>query len=165
MVSRKQKTGADDGSRKYSPTIRNKRARFDYHLLERFEAGIALVGTEVKSLRQGKANLEESFGRIVRGELYLLGCHISVYDHGNISNHEPTRSRKLLVHRREIQKIEVKLRQKGLTLVPVRIYFSRGKVKVEMALGKGKSLSDKRQKLKKEQADREVKQAMRRFDQ
>ena len=163
MAAGKKKAGSEDGSKKYSPTIRNKRARFDYHLLEKFEAGIVLVGTEVKSLRQGKANLEESFGRIVRGELYLLGCHIAVYDHGNISNHEPTRTRKLLVHRREIHKIEVKLRQKGLTLVPVRIYFSRGKAKVQMALGKGKSHGDKREKLKEVQSDRDVKRAMRRY--
>jgi len=150
-------------ARKFTPTIQNKKARYEYHLLEKFEAGIALVGTEVKSLRQGNANLQEAFARLRGGELFLLGCHIGTYEHGNIMNHEPLRPRKLLVHRRELKKIEIKLNQKGLTLVPLRIYFTRGLAKVEIALAKGKSHADKRQKLIKEQVTRDAQREMRKY--
>ena len=159
----KKKKSAGKGPGKYSPVIRNKKAGFHYQLLEKLEAGIALRGTEVKSLRQGKASLEEAYARIRGGELYLIGCHISEYDHGNIQNHEPARPRKLLVHRRELNKIESRLSQKGLTIVPMRIYFKQGLAKVEIALATGKTHADKRDKLKKQQMDRDASREMRRF--
>ena len=159
----KKKRQPEPPQGKFNPTIHNKKARFNFHLLEKLEAGIVLVGTEVKSLRQGKANLEEAFARIRDGELYLLGCHISVYDHGNIMNHDPLRPRKLLIHRRELHKIEVKLNQKGLTLVPLRIYFNRGLTKVEIALAHGKSHADKRQKLRNEQVLRDTQREIRKY--
>jgi len=145
------------------PRIVNKKAGFNFDLLEKLESGIVLLGTEVKSLRQGKASLEEAFCRIRAGELYLVGCNIAVYDHGNIMNHHPTRERKLLVHKRELQKIESKLSQKGLTMVPTRIYFSRGLAKVEIALARGKTYSDKRDKMKDRQMKRDVGREMNRY--
>ena len=160
-MSKKQKNKKDDKSTPHSPRINNKKARFNFHILEKLEAGMVLVGTEVKSLRQGKASLDEAFCRIRNGELYLIGCNIAKYDHGNISNHEPVTPRKLLVHRRELHKIEVKLNQKGLTLVPLRIFFnSRGFAKIEVALCQGKTFADKRQKLKTDQTNRDMKRAM-----
>ena len=164
MSKKKPEKSDDKGAKqgKYTPRIVNKKARFNYHLLEKLEAGIVLTGTEVKSLRQGKASLEEAFGRIRGGELYLLGCTISTYDHGTMTNHEPLRPRKLLVHRRELDKLEVKLSQKGLTLVPTKIYFTRGLAKVELALATGKSHGDKRQKMKQRDSDRDLQRAMRR---
>ena len=158
MSKKKSKTNPSAG--KFSPTITNKKARYNYHLLEKLEAGLALLGTEVKSLRQGKASLEEAYCRIRGGELYLIGCTISTYEHGNLANHEPLRPRKLLVHKRELAKIETKLAQKGLTLIPVRIYFNRGLAKVEIALAQGKTHKDKRDKLRDRQADREIRQAL-----
>ena len=161
-MSKKSKK-KEHGDSAYSPRIINKKARFNYHLIEKLEAGIVLEGTEVKSLRQGKASLDEAFCRIRGGELYLLGCNISLYDHGNIANHEPLRPRKLLIHRRELHKIEVKLNQKGLTLVPTRIYFTRGFAKVEIALAQGKTHADKRDKLKKQQISRDMDRSMRKW--
>jgi SsrA-binding protein len=158
MAIKKKKPAPSSG--KFSPTIANKKARFNFHLLEKLEAGIALLGTEVKSLRQGKASLDEAYCRIRSGELYLIGCTISIYEHGNLANHEPGRPRKLLVHKRELAKIETKLAQKGLTLIPVRIYFNRGLAKVEIALAQGKTHQDKRDKLRDRQADREIRQAI-----
>lgn len=140
----------------HSPSIKNKRARFDYHLIEKLEAGIELKGTEVKSLRNAKASLAEAFCRVRGAQLYLLNCNIAQYPHANLANHEPLRPRKLLVHRRELAKIEVKLNQKGLTLIPVKIYFTRGLAKVEIALAEGKTRFDKRQKLKDQQAQRDM---------
>ena len=160
-MSKKRKIEAESSS-PYRPTITNKKARFNYHLLEKLEAGIALVGTEVKSLREGKANLEESFCQIRDGELYLIGCTIAAYTHGNLVNHNPRRPRKLLVHRRELQKLETKVAQKGLTIVPLRIYFRRGLAKVEIAIGQGKTHGDKREKIKEREAGREMRQAMER---
>ncbi len=144
----------------YTPRIVNKKARFNYHVLEKLECGIVLAGTEVKSLRQGRVSMDESFCRIQDGELFLLGCNISPYDHGNIQNHTPVRPRKLLIHRKEIAKLESKALQKGLTIVPLRIYFTRGWVKLEIGVAKGKSTADKRDKLKKRQSERDVKRAM-----
>ncbi len=158
MTQKKKK--ADKSTRKFDPTITNKKARYDYHLLEKLEAGIALVGTEVKSLRQGLASLDEAFCRMRNGELFLVGCTIALYEHGNLANHEPTRTRKLLVHKRELNKIETKLVQKGLTLIPVRIYFNRGLAKVEIALARGKTQKDKRDKLRDRQAKRDIRQAL-----
>src|SRR6187397_3230523 len=122
----------------------NRRARHDYHLLERYEAGIALTGTEVKSLRAGRADLARAFADVREGEVWLVGAHIDEYAQGNIANHEPDRDRKLLLHRREIDSLLGKTRERGLTLVPTRIYFKNGKVKVEVALARGKEQRDKR---------------------
>jgi SsrA-binding protein len=134
----------------------NKRARRDYAIDETYEAGMVLVGTEVKALRQGKANLKDSYARIKDGEIFLVGSHISPYSHGNQFNHDPDRTRKLLMHRREIRKLYGKTRERGFTLVPVRMYFKGGKAKVEVGLGKGKKLYDKREVLKRRDMEREV---------
>ena len=158
----KKKHSTDQPRQKFSPSVVNKKARFDYQLLEKLEAGIVLMGSEVKSLRQGKATLNESYARIINGELFLLGCNIATYDHANTLNHNPTRTRKLLVHRREINKLQSKLVQKGLTLVPVRIYFSQGRAKVELALARGKTHFDKREKIKEREIKRDIRQALNR---
>src|SRR5215471_21107934 len=123
----------------------NRAASHNYFLLEKFEAGIALRGTEVKSIRAGRANLRDSYGLVQEGELWLLNAHISPYEHGSYSNHEALRTRKLLMHKDEIRKLIGKTQQKGLTLVPTRMYFKNGRVKVELALAKGKQLWDKRE--------------------
>src|SRR6201997_3175683 len=138
----------------------NRIASHNYFLLEKFEVGIALTGTEVKSVRGGLANLKDSYGLIKDGELWLLNAHIGPYEHGNIFNHEPTRTRKLLVHKDEIRKLVGKTNQRGLTLIPLRLYFKNGKVKVEMALAKGKQLWDKRETERRRTADREAREAM-----
>ncbi len=138
---------------------RNKRARFRYELLDKFEAGLALQGTEVKSLRNGKASLEESFAQPRGGELFLLNAHIPPYEQGNINNHEPTRPRKLLLHRREISKIIGRVQERGFTLVPTELYFRNGYAKVEIALARGKNVADKRHALKKREAEREMARA------
>jgi SsrA-binding protein len=141
--------------------ISNSKARFNYHILERFEAGISLMGTEVKSLRAGNASLDEAFARIDRGEMILYGCHIKPYEQGNTNNHEPLRPRKLLMHRSEIRRLLTKVTQRGQTLVPLRIYFnSRGLAKVELALAKGKTHGDKREDVKKREHQREMARAM-----
>lgn len=135
---------------------RNRKARFNYHILETFEAGMALVGTEVKSLRAGRCNLGDSYAEIQGGELFLKNLHISPYEQAAHGNHEPTRARKLLMHRRELRRLESKTQEKGLTLVPVSLYFKRGRAKCELALAKGKKLYDKRQ----DQADKDVRRKM-----
>ena len=141
--------------------IINSKARFNYHILERMEVGIALLGTEVKSLRAGNASLDEAFARIERGEMFLYGCHIKPYEKGNLNNHEPLWPRKLLLHRREIHRLWGKVTQRGQTLVPLKIYFNkRGLAKVELALAKGKTHGDKRQDLKKRDHEREMARAM-----
>ena len=127
----------------------NRKAHHDFHIEEKFEAGIALTGTEVKSLREGKANLKDSFARIRDGELFLTNAHISPYSCGNIYNHEPKRDRKLLMHKREIDRLYGKVRERGYTLVPLSMYFNeKNKVKLEFGLGKGKRSFDKRQDIK-----------------
>ncbi|MHB8578720.1 MAG: SsrA-binding protein SmpB [Ignavibacteriaceae bacterium] len=133
----------------------NRKARFEYSIIETYEAGIVLTGTEVKSLRQGKANLVDSYGNLRNGEAWLVSAHISVYEQGNINNHEPTRSRKLLLNRKEIRKLSGKIKEKGYTLVPLRLYFKNGKVKVEMALAKGKKVYDKRETIAKRDYERD----------
>jgi len=138
---------------------RNKRARHDYHILETWEAGIALVGTEVKSLREGKANITDAYGTVRDGEVYLLNLHISPYERGGYSNHEPTRTRKLLLHRKEIRRLIGAVERQGLTLVPLELYFKNGVVKVAMALGKGKKLHDKRDTERTRDAEREMARA------
>jgi SsrA-binding protein len=140
----------------------NRRARHDYFIEETYETGIVLTGTEVKSLRLGKGNLQDSFARIVNQEIILENCHISPYDFGNRFNHEPTRARKLLMHKQEIIRLFSKVREQGLTLVPLQMYFDeRGRVKVELALAKGKKLYDKRDDMAKKDAAREVDRVMR----
>jgi len=144
------------------PDIRNAKAGRDYELGERYEAGIVLSGTEVKSIRAGKAQLADAFGRIDRGEVYLHNLHIAEYAFGNINNHVPKRPRKLLLKAREIRKIQVQLETGGKTLVPLRLYFKQALVKVELALGTGKKLYDKREDLKKRVVDREIDREMNR---
>ena len=139
----------------------NRRARHDYEILESFEAGLALVGSEVKSLRAGRADLKDAYGLIEGGEAWLLGVHISPYQFARDGGHDPERTRKLLMHRQEIERVRGKLDQKGLTLIPLRLYFKAGKAKVEMGLAKGKAQYDKRETLKRRQAEREMQRAMR----
>ena len=138
----------------------NRRARHDYHLLERFEAGIALTGTEVKSLRAGQVTLQRAFADLREGELYLIGAHISEYAQGNLQNHDPDRERKLLLHRRELDSLLGKVRERGLTLVPTRMYFKNGRVKVEIALAKGKEARDKRRDIADRDARRQIERAL-----
>ena len=140
----------------------NRRARFDYAIEETIEAGLSLTGTEVKSLRLGHANLRDAHAFIRDGEIFLLNAHIAPYEHGNRMNHEPTRSRKLLLHRREIDHLEGRVRQQGMTLVPLRIYFNeRGRAKVEIGLGRGKKKYDKRQTIAERDAQRQIARAIR----
>jgi len=141
---------------------RNPRATHDYHIEDRFEAGIVLTGTEVKSLRQGKASIKEAFGLLRGGELWLEGMHITPYEQGNRHNHEPVRSRKLLLHRREIERLIGATQQKGFALVPLELYFRRGRAKVMLGLGKGKKMHDRREDIKRRLADREMARVIRR---
>jgi SsrA-binding protein len=135
---------------------RNKRARFDYHLLETFEAGIVLGGTEVKSLRSGKASIADAYGIVRDGEVFLLNAHIQPYESRGYANHEPTRSRKLLLHRREIRRLIGAVEREGLTLIPLELYFKKGVAKVALALAKGKKQHDKRETEKQRDAEREM---------
>lgn len=139
-----------------SLVARNKRAGHDFELLDRFEAGLVLQGTEVKTLRQGRANLSDSYARIDGHELFIHNLEIPVYSHGTVHNHEPKRKRKLLLHRREIQKLKTRVLERGFTLIPTRLYFKRGHAKLEIAVAKGKSRGDKRQDLKKREHQREM---------
>ena len=139
----------------------NRKARHDYTIHEVYEAGIALTGTEVKSLRAGKANMKDSYAQVTRNaEVFVYNLHISPYDHGNIFNHEPLRNRRLLLHRQEINKLIGKVKEKGMTLVPLKLYFKHGLVKMELALATGKKLYDKRQDLAKKDAKREMDRAL-----
>ena len=138
----------------------NRRARHDYHLLERLEAGLTLTGTEVKSLRAGQATLQRAFADIRDGEVWLVGAHIPEYAQGNVANHDPDRDRKLLLHRREIDSLLGKVREKGLTLVPTKLYFKNGRVKVEIAVARGKEQRDKRRDLAERDARRQIDRAM-----
>lgn len=133
----------------------NRKARHEYAVLQTFEAGIVLQGTEVKSLRGGKANLVDSYATLKDGEVWLMNLHISEFTQGNINNHEPKRPRKLLLNKSEIRKLIGKVKEKGLTLVPLRLYFKKGKVKVELALAKGKKVYDKRKDIAKRDFERE----------
>ena len=138
----------------------NKKALHDYHVLQKLEAGIELTGTEVKSLRDKGANLKDSYVFFKSGEAFLLGAHIAPYSHGNLQNHEPERTRRLLLHAREIEKLEAQVVEKGLTIVPLRVYFKGNRVKIEIAVVRGKKLYDKREVEKKREADREAAMAM-----
>ncbi len=139
----------------------NRRARHDYHLLERFEAGLVLTGTEVKSLRDGRAALRQAYAEVRDGEAWLVGAHIPTYEQGNIANHDPDRDRKLLLHQREIASLIGKVGERGLTVVPTRLYFKDGRVKVELALARGKEARDKRRDIAKREADRQIERALR----
>lgn len=138
----------------------NKKAFHDYTIEESHEAGVVLLGTEVKSLRIGKANLKDSYVRIEDGEAFLYNTHISPYPYGHQFNHEPERIRKLLLHKREIRRLQGKIQERGYTLLPLKIYLKRGKIKIELGLAKGKTLHDKREDLKRKTADREIEKAM-----
>ena len=138
----------------------NRRARHDYQLLERFEAGLVLTGTEVKSLRDGRATLAQSYAEMRNGEAWLVGAEISTYDQGNRANHDPMRPRKLLLHRREIDRLYGTVREKGLTLVPTRLYFKEGRVKIELAVARGKENRDKRRDLVERDAKRQMERAL-----
>jgi SsrA-binding protein len=139
---------------------RNPKATHDYHILETWETGIVLTGTEVKSLRSGKASIREAYARVRNGEVFLEGMNITPYEQGNRYNHDPVRTRKLLLHKREIQKLIGAVEQRGLTLVPLELYFKNGRAKVALALGKGKKQHDKRETLKRKIQEREVARAL-----
>ena len=138
----------------------NRQAFHHYQIFEAFEAGMVLLGTEVKSIRASRVNLNDAYGIVKGGEVWLLNCHISPYKQGNRMNHEPLRTRKLLLHRREIRKLIGKTTQRGMTLIPLRIYFEKGRIKCEIALAKGKKLFDKREKERQKTLDRETRQVM-----
>lgn len=138
----------------------NRSAGHNYFLLEKFEAGMILTGTEVKAIRAGRANLKDAYGLVQNGELWLLNAHIGAYEHGNIFNHPPLRTRKLLVHKSELGKLAGRVQQKGLTLIPTRIYFRHGKAKCELAVARGKQLWDKRETERRKTADAEAKAAI-----
>ena len=140
----------------------NRKARHEYHILETWEAGIVLRGTEVKSLRAGKANLKDSYARVEDGEIVLYQFHISPYEKGSIYNQPPLRPRKLLLHKKEILKLQGRVEEKGLTLIPLKVYFKNGKAKVELALARGKKIYDKRADIAKRDSDREIERTFRR---
>ena len=142
----------------------NKKAWHNYFIEDKYEAGISLLGTEVKSLREGKANLGDSYGKIKNGEIFLVDAHISPYTHGNRFNPDPLRTRKLLLHKREIRRLIGKVQEKGFTLIPLRLYFSNGKAKVELGLAKGKKLFDKREALKRKAVERDMGRGRKGFD-
>ena len=138
----------------------NRKAYHDYHILETFEAGIALLGTEVKGIREGRANLRDSFARVEGGEVWMFNVHINPYSHRGYVDHDPKRKRRLLLHKQEIRKLIGKTVEKGLTLVPTRLYFKNGKVKVAIALAKGKQAHDKRETIRRREVDRETRAAV-----
>ena len=142
------------------PVADNRKAGFDYHILETFEAGIALVGTEVKAIREGAVNLRDSYCRLDRGEAYLLGVHIGQYSHTGSAAHDPERPRKLLLRRDELNKLLGKTTEKGLTIVPTRMYFKNGRIKVAIALARGKKAFDKRETIRRREVDRETRAAV-----
>jgi SsrA-binding protein len=142
----------------------NKKAWHNYSIEDRYQAGIALLGTEVKSLREGRANLGDSYGKIKNGEVFLVDAHINPYNFGNRFNHDPLRTRKLLLHKREIRRLIGKVQEKGFTLIPLRLYFSNGRAKVELGLAKGKKLFDKRETLKRKTMERDMERGRKGFD-
>jgi len=142
----------------------NKKARFSYFIEETYQTGISLLGSEVKSLREGKVNLGDSYGDIKRGEVFLVDAHISPYAQANRLNHDPLRTRKLLLHKREIRRLIGKVEQRGYTLIPLKLYFVNGKVKVDLGLARGKKLFDKRETLKKRTMEREMERGRKGFD-
>jgi SsrA-binding protein len=138
----------------------NRKARRDYEILESVEAGMALKGTEVKSLREGRVNLKDSYAKVLDGEVFLVNAHISPYSHGNIQNHDPLRNRKLLLHRQQIRRLTGKAEEKGLTLIPLKVYFARGRAKVELGLARGKREYEKRETIKRRDAEREMERGL-----
>ncbi len=150
-----------DKDPKFKVLSDNRQARHNYVLLERFEAGLVLTGTEVKAIKSGKMQLKESYGSIEKNEAWLLNAHISEYSHGNRANHAPIRSRKLLLHRSEIEKLQSKTREKGLSLVPTKVYLKDGRIKCEIALARGKKLHDKREAERAKTAESEAREAIR----
>jgi SsrA-binding protein len=138
------------------PIVDNRRARHEYHLLDRYEAGLVLTGTEVKALREGRAALQQAYADVRGNEVWLVGLHIAEYAQGNIANHEPDRDRKLLLHGREIAQLGAKVRERGFTVVPTRLYFRNGRAKVEIALARGKDVRDKRSDLARREAERQI---------
>jgi len=140
--------------------INNRKARFDYEILDTYETGIVLTGTEIKSIKNGKANLKDSYAIVRNNEVFLLNMHISPYEQGNIFNHEETRTRKLLLHKKEILKIRDKVTLEGVTLIPLKLYFKNGKAKIELGLAKGKKTFDKRESIKKRDMELEIKKRM-----
>jgi SsrA-binding protein len=159
-MAKKDKPKTNDSGDVIKDVCRNRRALHDYEVLERLECGVVLTGTEVKSLREAHASLEDSYAKVDGGEVWLIGSDIPEYAMGNQMNHKPKRPRKLLMHRREIAKFADKATQKGFTLVPLRLYFKNSRAKVELAICRGKQQHDKRQDLKKKDADREIRRAM-----
>ena len=159
MTAKKAK---DEGEKKEStqPIAENRKAFHDYHILETFEAGIALLGTEVKGIREGQANLRDSFARVDKGEVWLFNVHINPYSHRGYVDHDPKRKRRLLLHKHEIRKLIGKTVERGLTLVPTKMYFKNGKVKVALALARGKEAHDKRETLRRREIDRETRAAV-----
>ena len=149
-----------DREKAQSYIAENRKATHDYHLLETFEAGLVLLGTEVKAIREGRVNLRDSFARVENGEVFIYNMNISAYSHRGYADHEPLRRRKLLLHRDEIRKLIGKTVEKGMTLVPVRMYFKDGRVKVAVSLAKGKKEYDKRETIKRREADRETRAAV-----
>lgn len=160
MGKPKEKTSV--GRKKHAPPkIVNRKARHDYHIEDSVEAGVVLQGAEVKSIRQGKVNLSDAFAKVVKGELWLHGCHINPYPNMNtFINPDPMRARKLLLHKKQIEKLDKETHRKGYTLLPLKMYFKKGIVKVEIGVGRGKKLYDKREDLKRKDADREVERAL-----
>lgn len=140
--------------------ILNRKAKYDYELLEKYEAGLVLTGTEIKSIRKGNANLKDSYAVVKNGEVFLLNMYISEYKEGNIFNHEETRTRKLLLNKNEIKKIDDKIRVKGLTLVPIKLYFVGGKAKIELAVARGKHTYNKKETIKQRDIDRDMKKSV-----
>lgn len=147
---------------KNAVVCRNRKASHEYEILQDLECGVVLHGSEVKSIRNGKVSIDEAYARIRDGELWLVGCHIGEYPQANVQNHEPLRVRKLLLHKRELAKFAEKAEERGHTLIPLDVHFSDGKVKVKLAVARGRKLHDKREKLKADDAKREIRQAMRR---
>jgi SsrA-binding protein len=154
--SKQSRVAEKAANRNLSPAVDNRRARHEYHILESVEAGIALTGTEIKSIREGGISLNEAYARVRDGEMWLLGMHVPPYKQGSFSNVEPNRPRKLLLHKEQVERLGGRAAEKGLTIVPLRLYFTRGKVKIEIGLARGKKIWDKREAVAKRDVQREI---------
>jgi len=144
------------GYNKQNTTIVNRKAFHDYEIIERLEAGVVLIGTEVKALREGRANFKDSYARVINGELWVVNMHISPYSNGGYSNHEPLRQRKLLLHKRELKRLIGKIEERGLTIIPLKLYFKNGRAKIEIGLARGKRLHDKRKDIAQKDMQRDA---------
>jgi SsrA-binding protein len=162
-MARKKRTKTKAGKPGFKTLAENRRAGYKYIILDRFEAGMVLTGTEIKALREGRANLRDGFASIRGGEAWLVNCHISEYSHKGYASHDPLRTRKLLLHREEINKLTGKVEEKGLTLVPLRIYLKNGKAKCELGLVKGKKIFDHRETARRKIVDKEIRQELKRL--